>query len=341
MLDLHDLTPWGSALAPLPSIPEVAFLEVAMRIQWVCKKSFNPFCRVIDFLRGSNNLVYVVEFDDGEKYVIRVPATGRGGSLAEACIYSSGSRHAIYIRAVTSILIPGIFAFYNSCNTPDAPFMALSFVHGCPADLTWFEPSGLDALEEWRVKILESLAGAMSQLQGLEFSHVGSLFPTGNALIRGPCYRWDYGTFGTKDYGRVLKVEDFGSFTSSQAYLQYCLASRPDGEIYRNPSINAGAQKILDMAISCLPHFTTEESADATFVVGLPDFNWQNIMTDGAGNVTSIEDWDNVQTKTGRLWYLTIPRLIATDWNPALYRLSTYAASNEFSGNSSPQHCTP
>ncbi|KMU72499.1 hypothetical protein CISG_09452 [Coccidioides immitis RMSCC 3703] len=78
------------------------------------------------------------------------------------------------------------------------------------------------------------------------------------------------------------------------------------------------------MAISCLPHFTTDESADATFVVGLPDFNWQNIMTDDAGNVTSIVDWDNVQTKTGRLWYSTIPRWIATDWNPALYRLSTY-----------------
>ncbi|KJF60515.1 uncharacterized protein CIMG_11685 [Coccidioides immitis RS] len=189
--------------------------------------------------------------------------------------------------------------------------MVMSFVHGCPADLTWFEPSGLDTLEEWRVKILESLAGAMSQLQELEFNH-GALLSLG---------LWD---LWNKGLWRVLKVEEFGSFTSSQAYLQYCLASRPDGEIYRNPSINAGAQKILDMAISCLPHFTTDESADATFVVGLPDFNWQNIMTDDAGNVTSIVDWDNVQTKTGRLWYSTIPRWIATDWNPALYRLSTY-----------------
>ncbi|KAK9349748.1 hypothetical protein V1523DRAFT_399861 [Lipomyces doorenjongii] len=248
--------------------------------------------QVVSRLNGSYNLVHIVEFDDSVRYVVRVPATGWGSrftAIAKRSLVSQALTLRL-IRKETAVPVPDVYAFDISCtNEIGAPYILMSFINGHTVCSKWFDRTGPTALEDRRLRTLDTLAQAMSQLQKFQFDKIGSLEfdngTVGNSITIGPCYRWDEGILGDEDYGKDLRVQEFGPFESSKSYLRHWSVS------------------------------TNQES----FVLSLPDFDSQNIMIDERGNLTGIIDWDNVQAVPRFIGYLSFPGWITRDWDPIVY----------------------
>ncbi|KAK9243771.1 hypothetical protein V1506DRAFT_523382 [Lipomyces tetrasporus] len=281
--------------------------------------------QVISRLNGSYNLVHIVEFDDGVRYVVRVPATGWGGRFTEIAKRSLVSQALTlrWIRKETAVPVPDVYAFdISSTNEIGAPYILMSFINGHIVSSKWFDRTGPTALEERRLRTLDTLAQVMSQLQKFQFDKIGSLEfengTVGNSIRIGPCYRWDEGIFGDEDYGKDLRVEEFGPFESSKSYLRHCVSHYWDPR--KQSPLALGSRMILDMMISCLPLSTKGVSTNQeSFVLSLPDFDSQNIIIDERGNITGIIDWDNVQAVPRFLGYFSFPGWITRDWDPIVY----------------------
>lgn len=207
---------------PLLSISDQSLIALAWDIRRKSSRDCFATAKVINRLRGSYNLVHIVEFDDGLKYVVRVPATGWGGRFTESAKRSLVSQVLTMrlVRKETTIPVPEVYTFDPSSSNPiEAPYILMSFIDGYSVSSKWFDGSGPTPVEERRLNILDSLARAMSQLQKLQFDMIGSLVSedgTPDTEIRiGPCYRWDEGVFGDSDYGQNLKVDELGPFESS------------------------------------------------------------------------------------------------------------------------------
>jgi len=235
--------------------------------------------------------------------------------------------HAMrFIREKTTIPLPEVYAFdTTSENEIGVPYIVMSFIDGSTVMSMWFDKTGPTPLEERRLRTLDTVAQAMSQLQKFQFDRIGSLqFNNGKDSIEiGPCYKWDDGQIVDENYGKKISMKQFGPFNTSQSYLEYFVkhnerTGRPDPD-----EIRIGTQELLAMMIPCLPcprkHFLAREK----FVLSLPDFNPQNIMIDERGNLTGIIDWENVQTVPRFLGYSSFPSWITRDWDPLMYDLKS------------------
>ncbi|KAK9428614.1 hypothetical protein V1505DRAFT_357644 [Lipomyces doorenjongii] len=281
--------------------------------------------QVVSRLNGSYNLVHIVEFDDSVRYVVRVPATGWGSrftAIAKRSLVSQALTLRL-IRKETAVPVPDVYAFDISCtNEIGAPYILMSFINGHTVCSKWFDRTGPTALEDRRLRTLDTLAQAMSQLQKFQFDKIGSLEfdngTVGNSITIGPCYRWDEGILGDEDYGKDLRVQEFGPFESSKSYLRHWVSHY--GDARKQSPLALGSRMILDMMISCLPLSTKSVSTNQeSFVLSLPDFDSQNIMIDERGNLTGIIDWDNVQAVPRFIGYLSFPGWITRDWDPIVY----------------------
>ena len=310
---------------PLLSISDQSLANLALDIRKANSTDHFTTAKCISRLNGSYNLVHIIEFDDGYRLVVRIPATGWADRFTESAKRSLISQ-AVTMRLVneeTAIPVPEVYACDPSTsNLIGAPYIAISFVSGRSVSSTWFDDTGPVPLEERRLNTLDTLARAMSQLQKFQFPMIGSLesedgIPESRTKI-GPCYRWDEGIFGDENYGMNLQVDEFGPFQTSKSYLRH------HARHYSNPTkksqLATGSRALLDLIISALPSSTERASSNReTFVLSLPDFDSQNVMVDDQGNLTGLIDWDNVQTVPGFLGYASFPGWITRDWDPIIY----------------------
>ncbi|KAL9132056.1 MAG: hypothetical protein Q9217_000184 [Psora testacea] len=315
---------------PLLSISSKSLLTLASNTRdriWPPGKKGPQNCRLVSRLFGSYNLVHVVEFADGIKYVIRVPATGWGNRFTETARSSFESQALTmrFIRKETTIPLPNIYAIDStSSNEIGAPYIVMSFIAGFTVSSKWFDKTGPTPLEERRQRTLDTVAEAISQLRRFQFDKIGSLQFNGgtskDSITIGPCYKWDEGTIGDEDYGQKLSVEQSGPFTTSKSYLRHYLNKHKNvGHCY---PLTIGSQKLVYSMIRHLPSSTNNPSARQgleTFVLSLPDYDSQNIMIDERGNLTGIIDWDNVQAVPRFLGYSSFPGWITRDWDPIMY----------------------
>ena len=315
---------------PLLSISPESLLTLASKIRdriGPQGKERPQNCRLVSRLFGSYNLVHVVEFADGIKYVIRVPATGWGCRFTETAKSSLESQALTmrFIRKETTIPLPDVYAVDSkSSNEIGAPYIVMSFIAGSTVSSKWFDKTGPTPLEERRQRTLDTVAEAMSQLRRFQFDKIGSLqFNDGtskDSITIGPCYKWDEGAVGDKDYGQKLSVEQSGPFSTSQSYVRHYLDKH--GNAGHCHPLVMGSQKLVDSMIRHLPPSTSNPSTQQsleTFVLSLPDYDSQNIMIDERGNLTGIIDWDNVHAVPRFLGYSSLPGWITRDWDPIMY----------------------
>lgn len=202
----------------------------------------------------------------------------------------------------------------------------------------WFSHDGPTPVEERRLRTLDTLAQALSQLRKFTFDKIGSLEVdcSGNnnntdKINIGPCYDWNEGVLGQDNYGMDPEIEACGPLESSKSYLQYYLdLSRGDDEKRENNPLASGCLILFEMMISCLPSSTVKRSSSPsssssvnvnqeTFVFSLPDCGHQNILIDEQGNLTGIIDWEAVHTVPRFLGYCSFPSWITRDWDPVMY----------------------
>ena len=141
-----------------------------------CSDAYQGHCQLVSRLNGSYNLVHVLDFTDGIKYVIRVPLTAQEGRFDENAQRELRA-HALtlrYIKKNTGLPVPDVFDFdVTHQNEIGAPYIAMSYMEGTQVSEKWFSrDSGLSDL---RCRALDTIAEAMCKLKDLEFNAIGSL----------------------------------------------------------------------------------------------------------------------------------------------------------------------
>ena len=322
-----SLSPFAYLISSIP-LPALAALATRIRCQYSTEdgreKSYK--CTVIQPPKcGSFNLVYVLEFTDGVKWIARIPATGKHGQFTQTSLRAirSEALTMLFLRKNTSILIPQIYDFDETTdNELCAPYILMEFVTGFPVYEKWFDDTGPTPIEDRRLRILDTVAAAMAQLGHFQFNKIGSLqfVPNLSEPTVGQCIVVDEEAAlmafseGTEAEVRYKKL---GPFDSSQEYFM-ALAS-----IHKSSQDNfaIGMTRLLKLMIECIPPSIDKKAANVleSFVLVHPDFDSQNILVSEDGTVTAFIDWDNVQTVPRCIGYNRYPAWITRDWDPMKY----------------------
>ena len=197
--------------------------------------------------------------------------------------------------------------------------MVMSYISGSPMDKGWFEEGhGPTPVEEKRLRSLQTLAEAMSQLQKFQFDKIGYLEFAGESIDDisiGPLCDMNLDDPDDEAYGEVRQD---GPFDSSRSCLLEGFATKE----YDPMRYGYAADKVTNMMLSHLPK-SSHDGAE-TFVLCHPDFNLQNIMIDEKGNLTGLIDWDNTHTLRRFLGYCCYPSFLTPDWDPLMYAIPGY-----------------
>jgi aminoglycoside phosphotransferase (APT) family kinase protein len=119
---------------PLPSISSSSLLQLAAKVRHkISGRRPSPKDRHLYRLNGGYNVIRVIEFEDGIKYVIRVPAVGWASRWTENAsnTFRSQAHTMRVIKEKTAMLIPEVYNFDTTqTNIIGAPYMVMSFVPG-------------------------------------------------------------------------------------------------------------------------------------------------------------------------------------------------------------------
>ncbi|KAI1616671.1 kinase-like domain-containing protein [Exophiala viscosa] len=262
-------------------------------------------CTIAEELhRGSFNLVYVVQWSDGLKWILRVPGHGLEFDANDVTRMNTEYRTMEYIRQHTTIPIPQVFSWEINCESIGVPFAFMSFVEGEPLYRVWYDKDKFS--DDARSKLLSDLAAYMSQLHKLEFPAMGMLQfqdPLAQPTV-GPIYAREVEFF--QDGWGKHHVE--GPYTSISDHL-LILLSRCE----HRSKMSQSEEPLFKMIIESIPKYL---DGNGRFYLSPADFNVQNVMVNAAGEIKGIIDWDNVTTKPAAFGYARYPLWLTRDWDP-------------------------
>ncbi|KAE9965979.1 hypothetical protein BLS_007282 [Venturia inaequalis] len=289
-------------------------------------------CSVLERLEGSYNCAYVMQFSEGAKFVIRVPAAGRPGrwTQTDADALRSQVLTMAYIRRQTNFPIPDTLFFSTSLDVEGFgyPFIISQYLPGKQVSEVWGTGLDYDAdLERRRQKILRSLAQTMSRLQNLSFPASGSLYFQHNLDDNpkvGPRHMVDETRYPSRTPYYEPSYSDTPShlrdrldmwWEHTKINVNYELSPFSPEAMEAN-----GKYEILQMAIDSLPlpdSGVLNGQPLESFVLAPPDFDCQNILVDDEGNVTGIIDWDGVHTVPRFAGFAALPLWLTRDFTDA------------------------
>ncbi|OJD35856.1 aminoglycoside phosphotransferase protein [Diplodia corticola] len=322
---------WGPVLALSDESLANLALDIASNISTIPKSALpdSSSVKVVSKMNGCNNCVFVVEYHEGLRLCIRVPACGWEGkwSDADADSLQVQVRTMQYISRHTKCPIPDIISYDTTFdNAIHAPYVAMAYIEGRSVEELWYDDTGPLPLEDMRQNILRSLAKAVSELRPLTFDKMGSLHFSAeqddNPTI-GPFNVINFGASRNPDFMEYVNKMDKNPLSDSRAWLRGRLKDwmkeetgpsdenpRPRGLIFHE---KLGAFRLFSMV---LDEFPMAEDPEEKFVLAPPDLDWQNILADANGNVTAILDWDRVETLPRYLGWSMLPEFLFRDWEP-------------------------
>ncbi|KAH0545438.1 hypothetical protein FGG08_000439 [Glutinoglossum americanum] len=318
------------AFAPLISnlqTEAISSLAIRVRSQMNDQPSPPPSCVVMGPpICGSFNLIYCLEFSDNIKWILRIPINGTRSAFTNAALaLRSAILTSKYIKKHTTIPVPDIYEFKTNIDDSEigAPYTLMSFAEGMPLWRRWYDTSlEPTLLQERRIQILEGVAKAMSQLQGLEFPKIGALkFDDPTSLIvtditeyQTPDERADLSSLEGDD--EMPHFCQMGPFSTTQDFFGALMARKhPD---WQGDNFSNGMSELLRMMIGCLPLSTPamKGTLTETFVLTHPDYNYQNFLVADDGALTCVLDWDCISTVPRCIGYSRYPGWITRDWHP-------------------------
>jgi len=307
----------------LATITPRSLLALALRIRYSSvyeEGTLHQRCSVIQPPNyGSFNLLYTIEFPE-DKWIIRIPCpdTSPQSIRSAACAMT-------YLRRNTSIPIPEIYGFDETTNNEiGAPYVMMEFVDGFSVDELWFKDTGPTPLPLRRIRILQTLAEAMSKLSKFQFDRIGALDFDSDDKILDPKRILE---FEVEDESAELKDMEsgidkgplfrrIGPFDSSSAYFEALLAMQEPPQ----SNCSVGARHLLKLMIRCLPpSLATREPCPESFVLAHPDLGSQNVLVSEDGTLVALIDWDQIQTVPRCIGYGRYPSWITRDWDPVKY----------------------
>jgi aminoglycoside phosphotransferase (APT) family kinase protein len=283
-------------------------------------------------------LIHVLDFNDGIKWVLRLPLKDPGSRRLQSEIMTMH-----FIRKYTTIPIPDIISFDSTTeNEIASPYTIMQFNDGTPVCQIWWDESGPTPLEERRHRILDTVASAMSQLTQFKFNKIGCLEFEGDTrshLVSSP----KIGPLNIEQEEEIRQQEaehngaifkSVGPFDSSREYLTSLL----DAQIIEDDSFAIGMNRLLRMMVESLPlsssiveslplsrsiveslPLSRSMTENESFVLTHPDFGGQNFLVAEDGTLTAIIDWDNVQTVPQWIGCRSYPAWLTRDWDPLMY----------------------
>lgn len=178
----------------------------------------------------------------------------------------------------------------NRDSPVQVPYHLETFIEGVPLSDRW---TSQFSDEGTRMQILRSLAELMLQLHALQFDKIESLvFENDDAS---PCV--DAMVQMKGDIDKMFNREEVwpmaslaNPFESTKAYLLAKI------NVQKAVTERAAQWNNAELSLLCLAIDSIPQPLDTpqTFSLGHPDFNYQNIFTNDAGDITGLIDWDGV-----------------------------------------------
>ena len=251
---------------------------------------------------GAYNVVWFIDFADGVQWVLRTPISEWSSTLEKRL--QSDIIGMQLIQSRTNIAIPPIHDFsVVPENAIGRPYMLMDHVNGTQLCKLWFDPVWFT--EERRKTVFESLVSYMSQPQTLEFLTIGSLdyHLQSHSHTVGPLLP-SFDDIANGD------TSTSGPYNTVHAYLL--------GEIARKiASAPTTDHKVSLTLLRLFAGSLPDETLDGpSFVLSMPDFDYQNVFVDNDGNVTGLIDWDGMIVGPRQGGYAKYPSWITRDWDP-------------------------
>ena len=233
-----------------------------------------------------------------------------------------------FVRRMTTIPVPEVFAFDGSLdNELGCPFILMEKVHGKDLNQVWFDQGKSPAMrEQVRIRALQGIAEAMTQLNSLTFSYGGSLVfdAQGNVLGIGGMNVVDFETqeanMRSNDYDNTMAYCQIGPFREIKSNLQFFLNAREDkarkGKRERC-EVEQGAYKLLRLLIEW--GIMDTNAGEKPFVLKHPDLDSQNILVNDDGSLAGIIDWDRTAVVPRCVGCQSYPIFLMQDYDPVFY----------------------
>ncbi|KAB8276370.1 kinase-like domain-containing protein [Aspergillus minisclerotigenes] len=271
---------------------------------------------------GSNNILFPLEFNTGEKWILKIPMNGYPGRFNDmhARVLTAEASTMQFLRRETTIPTPTVFSFSASLdNDLGCPYILMEYIDGKSTSHVWFNEELDDAtLERHRIQVLQDLSKIMLQLNKFTFSEAGSpIFDDGNNPIGvGPLRVMDMPAMleelRTNDVWDTVIQSEIQPTSDPKAWM-LCMFERHEPP---DDKFSQGAHQLLKHFIEWLPW---SELAQEPFVLTHPDFNFQNILVSDEGKVCALIDWEGVSTVPRFLGNERYPGWLTRDWDPMNY----------------------
>ncbi|KAK5094605.1 hypothetical protein LTR70_004008 [Exophiala xenobiotica] len=304
---LEDFQPVIEALS-LPALTQLALAirkryasnaNEAKRINW-CKVNGNP-------VFGSFNLVYFLTFNDGAKWVARLPGYGAKPTHLQAEKIESEYNTMRYLRANTTLKMPEVFYWDSSTRSVGAACALMSFVPGQALTKLW--PS---FNETQRLTTIKTVAAEMAKLYCLQFPQTGMLrFDRCGEIAH---VASELGCFGN-DFGWE-EISERGPFRSTNEWFSDRLKNTsygPKSLFNRPPFRLPNSVDDTKVVLRSMPGFMRR----APLSLSLSDADYQNIMCDSvSGKVIGFIDLDNVRVAPVTIGSAAYPPILTCDREP-------------------------
>ncbi|KAL8825988.1 MAG: hypothetical protein Q9191_004072, partial [Dirinaria sp. TL-2023a] len=275
-------------------------------------------------LYGSFHVLFPLAFNDGTRWILKVPAAGYEGSWDSLAANALRSE-ALMMRKLsseTTIPVPAVYSFNTSLeNELNCPFILMQYMNGTPLYHGWFNEES-ESLESFRARALETLASATVQLNAYKYSKAGAPCFDDDGVITDITASRVYDTstmyhrLGEPECDEPTAFCNIGPFTDMRDQLLYLLdRHRPFSKLRK------GMYEICRLFIQWLPKDVA--SGEGRFVLTHPDLDLQNVLVSDDGTLRGLIDWDGVAASSVMLGCRSYPLWLTRDWTAQMYNYDT------------------
>jgi len=273
-------------------------------------------------LLGSYHVLFPLDFSDGVRWLLKVPANGTRDHFDEpaAKALSSEALTMRLLRRETTIPVPEVFAFDATLdNELKCPFILMRFIPGMSLYNCWFDKGiSKDSIQARRTRTLAEIAAAMVQLDKFSFDQGGSIVfdDQGHPASIGPTRHVDNQAMlerlKTDDPDETALYVELGPHVDPNSFYTSVLDRQPEPDSLSGK----GELMLIRLFLDWIPR---SKDGRKEFVLTHPDFDIQNIIVSEDGGLQGLIDWDGVAVVPRSLGNERYPGWLTRDWDPAMY----------------------
>lgn len=152
-----------------------AFTLALRKKQLAQKASPSLTCKIVGREEGNTNIVFVIKFSDGVRWVARIPGYGKNPTVKQRKKMASEYTTMQYIEQQTTFPLPHVHYWTTNPSKINVAFALVSYVEGRP--LYWLVRHNRNFNHQKRLTVLSDYAEHMNKLYMLQFPSAGDLQP--------------------------------------------------------------------------------------------------------------------------------------------------------------------